>query len=356
MRAVFVNGRFLAQRTTGVQRYAGALLQALDERFVSAPPTPPWTLLLPMGVEPPPLRAIGHRHVGWGGPGGLHGWEQCAFPRAGRGGTLLSLAGAAPAGPRHQACVMHDAAVFDVPGAYGLAFRTWYRWLFRRLARHAALPITVSAFSRARLAAATGVVEDRFALVPGGGDHLACVAPGLLPAGVGPRFVLAVASLNPTKNLARLVAAWARLGRTDAQLVMVGGGHAAAFAGVRLPPAAGVLMLGTVDDSTLVALYRAAAALVFPSLYEGFGFPPLEAMSQGCPVIASTAASLPEVCGDAALAVDPHDEAALAAAIARALDDGAGLAALRQRGRERVALWPWRDSAAALLSALERVR
>lgn len=356
MTPVFVNGRFLGQRVTGVQRYARGLLRALDERLQDHPPAAPWTLLLPPGVTPPPLRAIGVRSVGWAGPGGGHGWEQWALPRAARGGLLLSLAGAAPAFAAHQACVLHDAAVFDHPQAYSLTFRTWYRWLFRRLARSAARPLTISAFSRRQLARATGVPEERFALVPGGADHLADVVPApcaLAARGLeAGRYLLAVGSLNPTKNLPALLRAWARLGRSDRRLVLVGAGNAAVFSAPALPAVAGVEMLSAVDDAELLALYRGAAGLVFPSLYEGFGLPPLEAMAAGCPVAAARSAALPEVLGDAPLWFDPRDEGDMATALARLLDDADLAATLRERGAALVAQRGWDRSAAALLAAL----
>jgi glycosyltransferase involved in cell wall biosynthesis len=107
-----------------------------------------------------------------------------------------------------------------------------------------------------------------------------------------------------------------------------------------------------VSEGELRALYERAACLVYPSRYEGFGIPPLEAMACGCPVIASRAASLPEVCGDAALYVDPDDPRQLAAAIRRVLcEEGVG-DDLRHRGLQRAKQWTWARSAAEILVAL----
>lgn len=364
---VYINGKFCAQRLTGVQRYAHGLLQALDRQIGAGVA---WTLLLPPGAVAPPLRAIATRTVPWSGPGGLHGWEQWALPRAARDGRLLNLAGSAPARQVRAgaACVMHDAAVFDQPQAYTPVFRLWYRWLFRRLARRARPAITVSRFSQARLAQATGMPPERWRLVPGAADHLADVVPD---AGVLGRhglldrpFLLAVGSANPTKNLPLLRSAWQALGRRDARLVLVGGRNAQVFAEDTPSSAAGVLELGGVDDASLKALYAAAAGLVFPSAYEGFGLPPLEAMACGCPVLVSDAASLPEVCGDAALVVHlatataggaelaTADVPILAAAMARLLDEPALREDLRARGRRHAAAFTWDASARALLRAL----
>jgi glycosyltransferase involved in cell wall biosynthesis len=354
---VYVNGKFCAQRTTGVQRYARSVLAALDAGLAQAPDGRRWTLLVPEGADVPALHAIRVRTLPWRGPGGLHGWEQLALPWAARHGRLLCLAGSAPAWAARPACVLHDAAVFDQPQAYSAAFRLWYRWLFRRLAGRARPVMTISEFSRQQLSRALHVPPQRLDLVPGGADHLRPVSPAPLPASLhGRRFLLAVGSANPTKNLPRLVRAWHSLRRDDACLVIAGGANGRVFAGPGQHPAgAGVVTLAEVDDALLVALYGAADALVFPSLYEGFGLPPLEAMAAGCPVAAAQAASLPEVCGDAALFFDPLDETSIAAALARLLDEPGLRDSLRERGRAHAAAMGWDRAAQRLRRLLDAV-
>lgn len=358
---VFVNGKFCAQRTTGVQRYARCALAALDARLAASVPRPSWTLLLPPGAEAPVLRAIDARHVPWGGPGGLHGWEQLALPRAARQGVLLNLAGSAPAWDLEtQVCVMHDAAAFDQPQAYTRAFVTWYRWLFRRLARRPTTRlVTVSAFSRERLAAALGLPLERFTIASGGAQHFDDVvadATLLMAKGLDRQtFVLAVGSHNPTKNLSRLVEAWGLLGRADLRLAVVGGSNDRVFeaSGAALQALDGVIHLGPVDDATLKALYERALAFVFPSLYEGFGLPPLEAMACGCPVAASTAPAVREACGDAAVYFDPLLPQEIAGALRRLIDDPDLCCAVRDRGRERVTHFRWDATAQSLLGTVE---
>ena len=355
MPELFLNGRFVLQRTTGVQRVAREVAAALDRRLEAGQPTPPCTLLLPPAARTPAFSRLGIQTVP--GPRHAHLWEQWALPRAARGGLLVNLAGAAPAlsvGP--QACLFHDAAVFDHPEAYAPAFAHWYRWLFRRHARIGSRLLTVSAFARQRLALALAVPEERFAIVPLSADHLTQVAPDmsvLTSNGLTDRpFLLAVGSANPTKRLVALVRAWAGLARHDARLVIAGGSRPQVFASSERPSVAGVVELGPVGDPELKALYGAAAGLVFPSVYEGFGLPPLEAMACGCPVAASSAASVPEVCGDAALMFDPMDESALAEAMSALLDDAALRDHLRERGAARAAAFRWDDSASTLLKAL----
>jgi glycosyltransferase involved in cell wall biosynthesis len=349
---IYLNGKFTAQRTTGVQRVAAQLVHALDARVSGR-----WVLLCPAGTQLPKLRRMEVRAVG---PSGipLMLWEQCLLPWTARDGVLLNLAGAAPAFARRQVCMLHDAAIFDHPEAYTPTFTVWYRWLFRRMARKALALLTVSNFSRTRLAMHLHVDAKRFALVPNGADHLDAVEPddsvldlyGLR----GQRFLLAVGSDNPTKNHVALLTAFARLNDlAGLRLVMVGGRNAAVFADRSNNAATGVVRVGELGDAQLKSLYAHALALVFPSFYEGFGLPPLEAMACGCAVAAARAASLPEVCKDAALYFDPHDVDDMAASLRRLASDAELRRSLRTAGAQHVAGFPWSASAAALLVALQ---
>jgi glycosyltransferase involved in cell wall biosynthesis len=354
--SVGINGKFLAQPTTGVQRVARQLVLALDRRLATGTAgAVRWRLLVPEGAPVPALRAIEVQALPRP-PGGLHAWEQGTLARAAGAQPLLCLAGSAPALARQPWPLLHDAAVFDHPEAYTRAFVAWYRFLFRRLARRAPRLFTVSAFSRARLAECLGVSPARFALLRPGADHLDGVvadAALLRQHSLHEKpYLLAVGSANPTKNLARLMQAWAQV-PADARLVVCGGAAPRVFAETSHPDGdARVVRLGPVDDAALKALYAGAAGLVFPSTYEGYGIPPLEAMRCGCAVAASTAPAVREACGDATLAFDPASVPAIAAALRALLDDEALRARLRERGARHAAALRWDDTAAALLSQL----
>lgn len=354
-RTVYVNGKFTRQSTTGVQRVAGQLLRAIDA-LAPRGGEPHWVLLHPPGGGIPGLRRIEQRRVGRDG-GSLHAWEQWSLPRAARGGLLLNLSGSAPCFSGPTAAMLHDAAVFDHPEAYSLAFRTWYRFLFARLAMRAERLFTVSEFSRTRLAARLGVAEARFDVVPNAADHLEPVVADESVLGRhdlhGGRYLLAVASANPTKNLRALIDAFASLGVPELRLVIVGGRNARVFAGdadAADPPC--VVRTGPLGDPQLKTLYGRALALVIPSLYEGFGLPALEAMAQGCAVAASNAGALPEVCGEAALFFDPSSPAAIAEALRRVVADEALRIRLQQAGRQQAARFSWSASAERLRAAL----
>lgn len=357
MRTVFINGKFTAQRTTGVQRVAACVVEALDRLLLAeaAAGAVRWVLLCPPGATMPVLRHIECRQVGWR-VRSLQAWEQLWLPWAARGGLLLSLAGSAPLLAKHQVCTFHDAAVFDFPQAHTRAFGAWYRFLFRRVGRSASLLLTVSAFARDRLVAALGIAPERVVVLHESGEHfLAVVADaGTLPR-LGLReggYFVAVGSANLVKNFDALLAAFAGLpAAVDAKLVIVGGTNAGVFAARPWRLAADRLVqAGSVSDAELKALYGSAIGLVFPSLYEGFGLPPLEAMVCGCPVAASSAASLPEVCGNAALYFDPHSVDAIAAAMTRLHDEPALRARLRAAGARRAESFSWEAAARVLLA------
>jgi glycosyltransferase involved in cell wall biosynthesis len=358
MSRIFINGKFTAQRITGVQRLALGLVQALDNVLATRGTSDQWVLLCPQGANPPALRCISiltcrSRRFG------LHFWEQLALPWASRTGRLLNLSGSAPLIKRGQVCMVPDAAIFDQPAAYTMSFGVWYRFLFRRLAGSAALLLTISRFSQSRLAQRLGIKPERLKVVPCAATHMQAIAQDdttleRLELSDVP-YVLAVGSANPTKNLAALVEAFGRLPHQDLRLVLVGGTNSAVFANVpALREDVRVLRTGPISDGQLKSLYANALAFVFPSLYEGFGLPPLEAMSLGCPVVASNAASIPEVCGDAAVYFDPASVTDMAAAIARIVDDADLRAAQRERGAQRFASFTWDVAAQLLLQHLEQ--
>jgi glycosyltransferase involved in cell wall biosynthesis len=179
----------------------------------------------------------------------------------------------------------------------------------------------------------------------------------------GRPFVLAIGTIEPRKNLPHLVFAFGDIARRHDQLCLVIAGHdgparpALDAAIARLPDAtrARVVLAGGVSDAARRALLERASVLAYPSIYEGFGFPVLEAMSVGVPVVAARAGSIPEVAGDAAVLVEPTDEAALAGELDRVVSDDVTRAELIARGRDRVRAFSWDDTARALASCYRRL-
>ena len=354
MTPIAVNGRFLTQRITGVQRFASEVTGALD-RMAAEGACPPARLLAPAGAD-----ASAFPHLGVERFGRLRGqaWEQAELPRRARGSVLVSLGNTAPllAGGR-QAVVIHDAGVFDTPESYSAAFRAWYRALHRALPRGGARVLTVSEFSRGRLAHRLRLDPDRIGVVPEGGEHIlreAADVSVLARHGLeARRFALVVGTRAAHKGLDGLAEVAALLAARGMRMAVAGAADPGVFRNAGDPDGAAVVALGRVTDAELRALYEAALCLVFPSRYEGFGLPPLEAMTCGCPVLAAASGAVPEVCGDAALWFDAAGGPRRPVGALERLLREQGLAEdLRRRGLERAARFSWRAAAERLLALL----
>ena len=340
---VRINGRFLVQPQSGVQRFALETTRALARRAQRLSQPPP-VVLAPPGRLAAASDADGTDLVRTGRRGG-QAWEQLDLPGAVGGFTLVNLANTAPLRLRHQIVVIHDAGVFRRPEAYSRAFRTWYKLLQPLLVRRGATLVSVSEFSRQEVAACLRVDPARIGLVSEAGDHLTRLVPDrsiLDRSGLQPgRFVLAVGNLAVHKNLPALGETARMLAGRGLVLAITGGLDRGVFgqAPAGLPEPA--IHVGRVDDAALAALYEAAKCFVFPSTYEGFGIPALEAMGLGCPVVAADIPALREVCAEAAAYCDPYDPAAIARVVAHLVDDAAACAELRERGRARAAGFSW---------------
>jgi glycosyltransferase involved in cell wall biosynthesis len=357
VKQVCINGRFLTQATTGVQRYAWEMVRSLDRRLSAEPEVRgrySFTLLTPRDCTP----SIELQHIPILSCGKLtgHAWEQLELPRHARQRLIVNLCNTAPVRAPGMVTI-HDASVYVVPETYSAAFRVWYRVLFPVLGRRARLILTVSEFSRGELVQRAGIPREKTRVVPPGADHMLrtpadCGIFARVPVQAG-RYILAVGSRSPHKNLDAVVRAVSLLGNPGIPLVAAGGANSRVFHQTAMTPEHSFHSAGYVTDSELRALYEHAACFVYPSLYEGFGLPPLEAMSCGSPTVVSRAASLPEVCGDAALYCDPLHPESIAQQIRRLLDDPSQRAEFRERGLARARGFTWDRSAGVLLSLLE---
>jgi len=277
--------------------------------------------------------------------------------------------GAPPVCPARLVISVHDLAYEHYPRFFTRASLLQHRLAIPLAVRQAAAVLTVSEFSKQDIARRYRVSPEKIVVAPN------AAAPMFQPIhdearltavraryGAGARFILCVGALQPRKNLKTLIAAYVRLrraGAIDHKLVLVGRAgwlFDDTFAAARASGYASELVFtGYVPDDDLVALYNAANLFVYPSLFEGFGIPPLEAMSCGTPVITSNTSSLPEVVGDAGLMVDPLDSEALARAMAEALDNTDLRARLAARGLERAALFSWEHTARAIAGVYRTV-
>ena len=333
---ITINGRYRKQRMTGVQRYAQEIVSRLRER-VSV-------------VEP--------RHA----VGGLrgHAWEQVCLPFRSQGSVLWSPCNTGPLYHPKQVVTIHDCAFHDCPEAFSKSFRRWYEWLLPRLARRAAKVVTVSEFSRRRLIELFGVPHEKTEVIANAVSQSfrptdkAVVDVMRRRLGLPDSYVLTLGSIEPRKNLHRLLQAWQVTNeRFKDHVLVVAGGRSSVFREVFTSVPPNVMFLGYVPDDDLPALYCGASCFVYASVYEGFGLPVLEAMSCGTPVICSNNTSLPEVSGDAALSVDPQDVHAIGHAITEILQAPELQRSLRAEGIHRAAKFSWDRSSDQVWDVLQ---
>jgi glycosyltransferase involved in cell wall biosynthesis len=357
-------------RATGVHHYIAALLAALSDEGAAITAyvgDRRAAEVLPPALTLRPLPRWAARRSG------RILWEQLLLPPALRrdGAALLhSPAYAMPlACPAPAVVTVHDLSFFHLPETFPRVQGAYLRRATRRAARHAAALIAVSDFTRRELERLLGADPARVFVVPNG------IQPGCRPlppeavaafsarSGLPEQFVLTLGTLQPRKNVATLLRAYAeltrRMGDRLPALVIAG---APGWGRSDLPAlieALGlrerVILAGYVPPEDLPALYNAALLLAYPSRYEGFGLPVVEAMACGTPVVLADATSLPEVGGEAALRVPPEDVAGWAAAMATVLADPARAADLRAAGLRQATRYSWSRAAQETLAVYRQV-
>lgn len=336
------NTRILGTHLTGVQRYTLELLSRFKGNIQEIKPAHP-------------LHGIRG-----------HAWEQFILPAKVGKGLLWSPSNTGPLVIERQVVTLHDLVPMDHPEWLNPRFAAWYRFLTPRLVQRVRGVLTVSEFTKQRIIAHCPEAESKTHVVhnavdarfrPIGTDLVEQVRKRMgIPSG---HYFLALGSLEPRKNLSRLLQAWVTIQvqiPDDVWLVIAGAqGRGLVFGEVsfeNLPPR--VHLTGHVPDELLPALYSGAIAAPYLSLYEGFGLPPLEAMACGTPVLTSNVTSLPEVVGDAALMVEPYDVEAIADGLKRLVEDFFLRDELRRKGLERAKRFNWDKTAELTWQVLQQ--
>jgi glycosyltransferase involved in cell wall biosynthesis len=370
-----------SQQLGGVWRYADSLTRALGRLasphrysllFVNA--FKPWARVPPPAVPASTMRLVEVTSVS----NFLFTFFFSMIPRGGRGLTVESFLGpvdvfhsvnGAVLPQRHgrRVVTVQDLTCLHFPQFHPWTRRTLFRLSIQRAARLADAIIVPSSATERDLAARFRAAAKKIRVVPlAPRGHFVPLGPSeTLPVisryGLSDRaYLLFVGNIEPRKNLLALIDAYGRLRkrvRSAPCLALAGGEgwknqsiHQAATVS---PFASDIRFLGRVPDEELPALMNGAIAFVYPSLYEGFGLPPLEAMACGTPVITSSRSSLPEVVGDAALLVDPENRAELADAMARLVDEQTLREDLRERGVKQAQRFSWEETARLTVQVYE---
>jgi glycosyltransferase involved in cell wall biosynthesis len=343
MRPIAINARSLLGPLSGAQRYTAELMSRWNGRAER---------VIPKGS----LRGI-QGHV----------WEQFILPVRLKNRLLFSPSNRGPLDVVNQVVTIHDMVYFDHPETLNRNFVAWFRFMLPRLVQRVQKIITVSQFVRERIIARTKVDPQKVVVIPNGvssrfspeaiRDRERALVHLRIPS---PQYILALGSIEPRKNLGRLLRAWGRIQNAltgEVWLVIAGArGNPKIFrnhnVGI-LPPR--VFFSGHVADDILPALCAGAVAMAYPSIYEGFGLPALEAMASGVPLIAGDCGALREVVGDAGILVDPFNEDSLSEALLRVMEDGQLRPLLRARGLNRAREFSWDESASRTWSLLQQV-
>lgn len=335
---IFMNARATQHPSSGMHRYTTELASRMK------------------GVIE--IMGPGWASRGWAG----HLWEQIVLPKIIPAGAILwSPANSGPLRCRNQVITIHDIAVLDHPEWYSHTFAAWYRLALPRLAENSQQIITLSEFSKSRIIERLRVPREKVTVIPPGVG-----LPFLQPRKSGPEvegskirrpYLLALGSFQPRKNLQRLVDAWPKIRGQNPELSLVLlGASDYVFAKTTIETQHdAVWHLKSPDDGQLAALYQGAELLIYPSLYEGFGMPILEAMACGTPVIASNHPALQEAGGADALYFDPLSTNKLAEIILKALHDESLRRKLSEQGLKRAEKFSWERSAKAIQEVLETV-
>lgn len=350
--AVVVNARFLTQHMTGVQRFASEISLRLKEMLPHLKFLAPKNIIHKELAEKLEVETYGH----FSG----HLWEQVELPlylKSNGSPLLLCLCNTAPIFYRNKIVCVHDLAFLINPEWFSKSFSSFYKLIIPTVAKSSVKVLTVSNYSKKNLVKYLSIPESEVIVLYNAVSESFAVDAELQANKYG-EYILAVGSLDPRKNLRTLVEAYNQCKASGLKLVVAGAGSKIfndpeLHALVHNNPS--ITLTGYLSHEELVNAYRHAKVFVYPSLFEGFGIPPLEAMSCGCATIVSNSSSLPEVCGDASLYVDPKNPDNIADTIISLLSNEELRQQLIQKGYERVSLFNWKNSASKLANLIQEV-
>lgn len=346
-----VNGRFLTQKPTGVHRFAFEICNKLYELGVD------FYVAIPKEINPD--YKFNFKTVQCGSMN-THLWEQVSLPKylKQQGSPLLvSFSGSGPLNYSNQIITIHDVSHERHPEWFSKNYCRFYGYMMPRIGRKAHAIITVSEFSKKEIEETLHIPAEKIHVIN-------CSIPSyhtidLQDAGSrredAERYILSVSSMDPRKNFIRLVEAFNQIEDKSVKLYIIGM-QFKAFNAPDMQKLIGenVILTGYLDDESLQKMYKNALFSIYPSIYEGFGIPPLESMSYGCPVIVSDIPALREVNGDAALYIDPFNTADMSLKMDELIRNGELRKELSEKGRVQVQKYSWDKSAREVIELVKQ--
>jgi glycosyltransferase involved in cell wall biosynthesis len=357
-RRLAINGKFLGAKPTGVHRVAEQLIRQLAIRRHELAELFPDA---PVIVAPANVRNNFEASFAIERGGLFRGqlWEQLDLPRLARGDLLLNLCNLGPMASTAAITMIHDAQVFISPESYTWAFANWYRNVLPVLGRRHARILSVSEFSASQLVRFGVVQSDRISVISNGVDHL--LAHEARSEIIGRlqlecrKFVIALANVQAHKNIGLLLKAFVDPALSGLKLVLVGASDRTKFEALGHSVPQNLVFTGRIDDGELRALLEGALCVAFPSITEGFGLPPLEGMTVGCPAVLAPCGALPEIGGEAAIFAAPDDPGQWVSAIRKLASDPHIWERYSLAGRQRSGLFSWERAGEKLVEAIRSV-
>ena len=356
---IVINSSFLAQKLRGINRFAIEVSKELKHLLADIKFIAPENILKNKYTEEIQPK-IYKNNIRIPAPQVVF-WEQMelvSYLKKQNNPLLVNLTNTAPVFYKNQIVTIHDLMFLQNPNWYSKKHYYFYKNLFYRVAHNSLKVVTVSDFSKKEIIKYFKVPENKIEVV-----HNA-VSPEFIKLAEDNfqnqygEYILAVSSLDPRKNFVGLIHAFNKLKLKDVKLLIVGEEGTIfkqqSFKNI-MQGNPDIIFTGYVSDKELAGLYKNAKLFVFPSFYEGFGIPPLEAMACGCPTIVSDVASIPEVCSDASYYVDPEDVNSIANGIYEVLNNELLQKELRNKGFERIKTFNWQNSAEKYIDIIQNL-
>lgn len=348
-----VNGRFLTQKASGVHRYAFEICNELFDMGVD------FHVAIPQEIQSD--YKFKFKTVRCGSIKNGHLWEQISLPRYLKkigSPLLLSFTSCGPLNYNNQIMTIHDLSHELYPEWFSSNYYRFYHFMLPRIARKSHAVLTVSEFSKSEIVKLFHLPESKIHVVhsnvpfrekPSEEEVLSYKRPESTE-----KYIIAVSNMDPRKNFINLIKAFNKIDDDELKLYIIGMKQKA-FNTTEIERLVNdrVILPGFVDDEKLKSMYQNAILSVYPSLYEGFGLPPLESMTFGCPVIVSDIDALREITEDAGLYVNPHDVDDIANKINLLLKDEDLQFQLRLKGLEQIKKYSWNKSAKQVLKIAE---